>query len=518
MIRILINFTQSRLFLFIFAIAIFLMSFSFNYAIPYDPDLGWHMRYGQEVTEHHRILLEDTFSHTFYGQPYIDSSWLIEAIYYLIFTQYSFLGLAIFSAVLTAISFLFPLIFFRSTPMFIAGTIFISLLGSFDFLQVGARTQNISWLFFSIVLTLLILFFLRRKIRYVLFLPIIFLIWANMHPGYLIGIQLILIMIFAELLSCLRIYLTEKKHPKIIFRNLLVLMIILFLCFWVTGYRPVGKGGGDLLQVVSSIFLPVNIASTIPVLGSIRTTIQEWLPPIFYDLPGTTFLLSLVLLATTYLFLPLTIKKIPFLLLVLFLVYFSTLSRRNVPFFFLGFIPLILLAAEDFKNNLKINRRIKTIIPLINILLIFVITLLSAQKIISTSNKMNGINQHLTSYFDLMRYPYKAANFVREYQPKGNMYNPYDWGGFLIWQLPEYPVFIDGRVPGKDIFTEYKDVSTFHDNWSSVLDKYKVGWMIVYPNSLFEDIITESGKWKKVYSDNLSAVLVKNEDQNTSKD
>ena len=28
----------------------------------------------------------------------------------------------------------------------------------------------------------------------------------------------------------------------------------------------------------------------------------------------------------------------------------------------------------------------------------------------------------------------------------GPMYNSYNWGGYLVWALPEEPVFVDGRT------------------------------------------------------------------------
>jgi hypothetical protein len=43
-------------------------------------------------------------------------------------------------------------------------------------------------------------------------------------------------------------------------------------------------------------------------------------------------------------------------------------------------------------------------------------------------------------------YPVRAAQFVREHDLPGPLFNPFDWGGYLIWALPEYPVAMDGRT------------------------------------------------------------------------
>jgi hypothetical protein len=43
-------------------------------------------------------------------------------------------------------------------------------------------------------------------------------------------------------------------------------------------------------------------------------------------------------------------------------------------------------------------------------------------------------------------YPVRAAAYVREHAPPGPLFNSFNWGGYLIWALPEYPVSIDGRT------------------------------------------------------------------------
>jgi hypothetical protein len=43
-------------------------------------------------------------------------------------------------------------------------------------------------------------------------------------------------------------------------------------------------------------------------------------------------------------------------------------------------------------------------------------------------------------------YPVKAVEFLRERKPKGPLFNDFDWGGYLSWKLPEYPVSLDGRT------------------------------------------------------------------------
>lgn len=44
------------------------------------------------------------------------------------------------------------------------------------------------------------------------------------------------------------------------------------------------------------------------------------------------------------------------------------------------------------------------------------------------------------------QYPALAVQHVRGKQYPGPLFNHFDWGGYLIWRLPEYPVAMDGRT------------------------------------------------------------------------
>ena len=43
-------------------------------------------------------------------------------------------------------------------------------------------------------------------------------------------------------------------------------------------------------------------------------------------------------------------------------------------------------------------------------------------------------------------YPVEAVKWIEENQLEVEIFNEYNWGGNLIWQLRDYPVFVDGRT------------------------------------------------------------------------
>lgn len=53
-----------------------------------------------------------------------------------------------------------------------------------------------------------------------------------------------------------------------------------------------------------------------------------------------------------------------------------------------------------------------------------------------------------------VKYPCQAIKMLEG--KTGNIFNTYEWGGYLIWKLPKMKVFVDGRMPAwKDDFGRY---------------------------------------------------------------
>lgn len=55
-------------------------------------------------------------------------------------------------------------------------------------------------------------------------------------------------------------------------------------------------------------------------------------------------------------------------------------------------------------------------------------------------------------------FPVRACDFIRQNRLPQPIFNPYTWGGFLTWYLPEYPVAIDGRI---DLYGDALDIPYF---------------------------------------------------------
>jgi hypothetical protein len=91
---------------------------------------------------------------------------------------------------------------------------------------------------------------------------------------------------------------------------------------------------------------------------------------------------------------------------------------------------------------------------------------------------------------------------------EGNLFNDYNWGGYLIWHLREYPVFVDGRTDlfGDLILNDYLEIMGLGNSWNDTLNAYEVGVILVKSESNLAEVLSYSN-WKEVYRDDLTVVF-----------
>jgi hypothetical protein len=108
--------------------------------------------------------------------------------------------------------------------------------------------------------------------------------------------------------------------------------------------------------------------------------------------------------------------------------------------------------------------------------------------------------------------PVKAVDFIRHRHLSGRMLNSYDYGGYLIWALPQQPVFIDGRA---DLFEwagvlgEFAKWSTLQSDPNELLEKYHIDFCLLERKSPMVTVLRLMPGWKQIYSDNLSVIVAR---------
>jgi hypothetical protein len=113
--------------------------------------------------------------------------------------------------------------------------------------------------------------------------------------------------------------------------------------------------------------------------------------------------------------------------------------------------------------------------------------------------------------------PLEAASYMQAREWDGQMFNTYNWGGYLIWSLyPEKPVFVDGRTDlyalNGQVLEDYVAVHWLRPGWQQVLDRYGIGFAITERTGLLDLALAEAEDWDEVYRDDLAVIYVRAEE------
>jgi hypothetical protein len=108
-------------------------------------------------------------------------------------------------------------------------------------------------------------------------------------------------------------------------------------------------------------------------------------------------------------------------------------------------------------------------------------------------------------------YPVGACDFIRAQHLPQPIFNAYEWGGFLTWYLPEYPVAIDGRndLYGDDVIIQYSKVMNADLPYKADPALADAQTILLRRDSLMGQALRTVPEFKVAYSDQVAVVLVK---------
>ena len=110
-----------------------------------------------------------------------------------------------------------------------------------------------------------------------------------------------------------------------------------------------------------------------------------------------------------------------------------------------------------------------------------------------------------------IHYPVHAISYLKANPCKGNLFNSYNFGGFLIWQLPNTKVYIDGRMPswryeGKDYMATYNQVLTEKSVRDTEFSRFDIRCAVIENTSPLYSELRREG-WNIKSTDNTTSVL-----------
>ncbi|MBI3893316.1 MAG: hypothetical protein HY303_17495, partial [Candidatus Wallbacteria bacterium] len=111
-----------------------------------------------------------------------------------------------------------------------------------------------------------------------------------------------------------------------------------------------------------------------------------------------------------------------------------------------------------------------------------------------------------------MRFPSEAVDWLRRERPAGRLFNDYDFGGYLMFNLPEYPVFVDGRVDvysKHGAFADFLSVWHLVPDWERVLEARGVRVVLLEQRQSLAALLGASQNWREAHRDDVAVVFVK---------
>jgi tetratricopeptide (TPR) repeat protein len=466
-----------------------------------DPDFWWHLKTGEWIWQHKAIPHVDPFSYTFKGAEWINYEWLFHAAIYPIYQLGGFGGLIIFEIIIVLLTFL--ILFFACREVdggnrWLSITILLmTLLVAWG--RFSIRPQIISFLLLALYLYLLILHQEERITtrRLMLFLIPAHILWVNVHGSFLLGIFLVGAYALGRFVP---LALSHHRNLKPVFQDR-QLQGLLLLC---------------LLLVVASFFNPYTYrVFLIPIKTAVAEealrSIAEWIP---IDIRGlglftidyTMWFRALFLIgAVSFLIRLDNLKKVEN---VVIFALFSYMAFKHIRFcadFALVTTPMIINNLAQFQWRAH-RWKWAFFLPLVILILFSAYTV---RGLISLKRLGLGI---------WTNYPEMTVNFLKEHNVRGNIFNDYGYGGYLIWNLwPDIPVFIDGRaitIYDQDFFWLYSMTAQKKEVWEKASEQYGIDIVLMRDQrdngyASLSYWLNEDEDWMLVAFDDVSSLYMK---------
>lgn len=438
----------------------FIIIFCFSY-YNIDPDFGWHLRSGKFILENW-IPKTDIFSYTAANFNWINHEWLNDVFLASLFGMGGYLLVAI------AYSSIWISALVLAQRLKLKFVLLLSTIALMPFLGI----RPVAWSVFFIALLERIHDKSNKKLYFLI--PFIFILWANLHGSFVFG----LIMLAAWQ------FFSKKKLPWLI-------LAFSFIAVFINPY-----GWKIFIEIFSTVLD-----------SKIHSRIGEWMPIM---LPMVSVIYFVIFTAMHF-----TFSKKPWKSLLSIPGIAFAMTMSSVRHF-----PIFAVTSIRYFENYQVELRKKVNLKNLNNSATFIVSTMLGCFILFTG--FFGI-QLFNSIVNYNNKPFEIVDYIKKNPCNQNIFNSYDLGGFLIWQLPENKYFIDGRMPSwkegsTDYFENYKKILSNDEYRAEEFNKYNINCVIVGDSDLeliksrstpFIDKLTSEG-WQQALKNKGYYLMIKN--------
>jgi hypothetical protein len=461
-----------------------ILSLPYCFKVTVGPNFGWQIKAGTDILREGRIETKDSFSYTAENQLWINHEWLSGVLFSGAFLTAGDSGLFFLRAGIFFLAVIFfGLLCWRRCPYIPA-----VLLGCWIAVPTLSRFINLRPQSFTYLFVLIFLFwfdtFRRRKTFCLWWVPVLMLVWANLHGGFALGL-------FVALISLAGFYFGRNGLERSLMPSEKASWLVIL-----------GLTAGAALVTPYGVNLFLYVAKE---LTAVHGDITEWMPLKRSQLP----------LYFSYTVLPLIIvyvsKKIRVETVLFFLSIIASACHRRFLILLVIFGTLVLFEGlGELKVKLKLDQWPRGLRKMISVAAIGVILIVLCPISLGTAwmQYRSGGFHLLPSPFS---YPAGAIHFLKKNFIGPNLAVTYQWGEFIIRDLsPNYKVSIDSRnvtlYPSDYVATYLKAYE--RGDLSQWLGRYPVDAILVESGSPIAEAAFKSKRWVVIYIDSVAVIFV----------
>ena len=464
-------------------------------SIVHDPDFWWHLRAGQLIVAHGGLLGTDPFTFTASTHHWTMHEWLFEV---LLAGVVALGGLGAVVLVLSLVTWLGVLCLgFRArlrNPNRVMLGLGLLLAAVAGFPIWGPRVQMITFCFAAFTL-LLTERHIARGGRAIWLLVPLYLVWSNLHSGFIIGLAFIALVVIAELAG--RWFAFPDPAPG---SRVKTLALVLAACTAVSLVNPNGP----------AILLYAFLTQSSPAQQSL---IVEWASPNFQDLVLLPF--GIMLLTLVALIVANRRLRARDAALVLATVALAMQSVRHVAIFIAAVTPIWVDQATLFAARRRARRRARTRrLPSLGFRVMTYVALMTALAVVFLAGRLApAMRVQPNALVYAQDYPVCAARWLALAPEPLKIFNQYGEGGYLADQLSsrgdKIYIFGDAALMGDSLLYSYARIANqVQPGWDSALRNSGADIVLFDTGTPLASVLEASTRWVRVYQDPFSVAFV----------
>lgn len=433
-------------------------------------DVFYEVASGRWMLAHHAVLRHDVFTYSVPGRPWLDEEWGFQVLLAWLVAHVGPVAYWLVSGGACAGALAVGVALWRRSGAgwLWAAALAIVLAGGLS-LGLDPRPQDLSYLFFALLLLLLSL--ARDRARWLVAVPPLMLVWANVHGSFLLGLAVLVMELALSLAPDLAWPEAPRHRAHIGWRALPRRPVLACLAV-------------SLLATCANPSGPRLIAYALRVSSSSQLTslIAEWQSPNFHAPLTLAVIAGPVLLLLVALALGNTTLGLGEISLALGLFLATLHAVRFAPYFDVAACTALARWRPLGRETLKPS------VLSLPAALILAGALLTGPHVPAGAPQVTGAVGN----------PVAATDYLLHQE--GRVFTTYWWGDYLDYR--GVPVFVDGRTDlyfGTDVLATYVSVTELDVSPDGFLSRWKIRWVMWDRGSALSTYLSHDPRWTEAF-------------------